>query len=546
MAYQLAAFKVPDIDNEPLRQYAPATAERAGLQAAIAQMKKEIPFEVPIVINGKPIKTGKTAKQPIPSDHASHLCTYHEADEATVAEAIKGALAAKAEWEAMSWHDRASIFLKAADLISGKYRYKLMAATILGQGKNAWQAEIDAAAELVDFLRFGVKYVEELYAQQPPKNSSGVWNRVEYRPLEGFVLAVSPFNFTAIGGNLPAAPALVGNTVVWKPSPAATYSNYLIHQILTEAGLPAGVIQFVPGPPPEVVAQCISHPDFAALHFTGSTFVFKKLWKDIAANIDNYKSYPRIVGETGGKNFHLIHPSAEVRSAVTQSVRSAFEYQGQKCSALSRLYVASSVWNNGFKDQLIQETSKITVGTPEDFQHFMGPVIGRPAFDKIMSYISKAKNAGGEILCGGTADDSVGYFIQPTVILTKDPKSITMVEEIFGPVLTVYVYDDDKYEETCKLIDTTTAYALTGSIFSADRAALIKASNLLRNAAGNVYLNEKCTGAVVGQQPFGGGRASGTNDKAGSINLFYRFVSPRSIKEGFVGLENFGYPSNLM
>ncbi|KAG9045818.1 1-pyrroline-5-carboxylate dehydrogenase [Tulasnella sp. UAMH 9824] len=546
MAYQLAAFKVPDIDNEPLRNYGPGSAERAGLQAAIAQMKKELPFEVPIVINGKPVKTGKTAKQPIPSDHASHLCTYHEADEATVAEAIKGALAAKAEWEAMSWHDRASIFLKAADLISGKYRYKLMAATILGQGKNAWQAEIDAAAELVDFLRFGVKYVEDLYAQQPPKNSSGVWNRVEYRPLEGFVLAVSPFNFTAIGGNLPAAPALVGNTVVWKPSPAATYSNYLIHQILSEAGLPAGVIQFVPGPPPEVVAQCISHTDFAALHFTGSTFVFKKLWKDIAANIDKYKSYPRIVGETGGKNFHLIHPSADVRSAVVQSVRSAFEYQGQKCSALSRLYVASSVWNNGFKDQLVQEVGKITVGGPDDFHNFMGPVIGRPAFDKIVSYIDKAKNAGGEIICGGTADDSVGYFVQPTVILTKDPKSITMVEEIFGPVLTVYVYEDDKYEETCKLIDTTTAYALTGSIFSADRAALIKASNLLRNAAGNVYLNEKCTGAVVGQQPFGGGRASGTNDKAGSINLFYRFVSPRSIKEGFVGLEDFGYPSNLV
>ncbi|KAG9019698.1 1-pyrroline-5-carboxylate dehydrogenase, partial [Tulasnella sp. 427] len=341
-------------------------------------------------------------------------------------------------------------------------------------------------------------------------------------------------------------PALVGNTVVWKPSPAATYSNYLVYQILAEAGLPAGVIQFVPGSPPEVVAQCISHPDFAALHFTGSTFVFKKLWKDIAANIDNYKSYPRIVGETGGKNFHLIHPSAEVRNAVVQSVRAAFEYQGQKCSALSRLYVASSVWNDGFKDQLVQEVGKITVGTPEDFKHFMGPVIGRPAFDKIMSYIDKAKNAGGEIICGGTADDSVGYFIQPTVIVTKDPKSVTMVEEIFGPVLTVYVYEDDKYEDTCKLIDGTTAYALTGSIFSADRAALIKAGNLLRNAAGNVYYNEKCTGAVVGQQPFGGGRASGTNDKAGSINLFYRFVSPRSIKEGFVGLEDFGYPSNLV
>lgn len=543
---QLATFKVPAIDNEPMKAYAPGSSERQALRAAIAQMEQEMPFEVPCIINGEAIKTGVFGKQPLPHDHANYLCTYHEADEATVAKAIDGALAAKAEWESMPWNDRAAIFLKAADLVSGKYRYKLMAATILGQGKNVWQAEIDAAAELADFFRFGVKFVEELYAQQPSKNSAGAWNRVEYRALEGFVLAVSPFNFTAIGGNLPGTPALVGNVVLWKPSPAATYSNYLIHQIFTEAGVPPGVIQFVPGPPPEVVGQAISHPSFAALHFTGSTFVFKKLWKDIAANLDRYKGYPRIVGETGGKNFHIVHKSAEVRNAVIQSVRAAFEYQGQKCSALSRLYVSQSVWERGFKDQFLEEVAKIKVGPPQDWSNFMGPVIGRPAYDKIMGYIQKAKEAGGEILIGGTGDDSKGYFIQPTVILSKDPKSITITEEIFGPVITVYVFPDSAFTSTLSLIDTTTTYALTGAIFSSDRSALLQATNALRNAAGNVYYNEKCTGAVVGQQPFGGARASGTNDKAGSVSIFYRFVSARSIKENFVGLEEFGYPSNLV
>ncbi|CAA7259329.1 unnamed protein product [Cyclocybe aegerita] len=544
---QLAAFKVPAIDNEPMKTYAPGSAERQTLVAAIAQMEQELPFEVPCIVNGEIVKTGKLAKQPLPHDHARHLCTYHEADEATVTKAIDGALAAKAQWESMPWNDRAAIFLKAADLVSGKYRYKLMAATILGQGKNAWQAEIDAAAELSDFFRFGVKFVEELYAQQPVKNSAGAWNRVEYRALEGFVLAVSPFNFTAIGGNLPGAPALVGNVVVWKPSPAATYSNFLVHQILVEAGVPAGVIQFVPGPPPEVVAQAINHKAFAALHFTGSTFVFKKLWKDIASNLDRYKGYPRIVGETGGKNFHVVHRSAEVRNAVLQSVRGAFEYQGQKCSALSRLYVSSSVWNKGgFKNQFLEEIAKIKVGPPMDWSNFMGPVIGRPAYDKITSYIQKARDAGGEVLIGGTGDDSKGYFIQPTVILTKDPKSVTMVEEIFGPVVTVYVFEDADFEKTLDIVDETTDYALTGAIFARDRSALIAATNRLRNAAGNVYYNEKCTGAVVGQQPFGGARASGTNDKAGSISIFYRFVSARSIKENFVGLEDFNYPSNLV
>ncbi|PIL37490.1 hypothetical protein GSI_01184 [Ganoderma sinense ZZ0214-1] len=543
---QLAAFKVPAVDNEPMRSYAPGSAERKGLVEALAQMEKELPFEVPCIVNGKEVKTGKLAKQPLPADHANHLCTYHEADQATVAAAIDGALAAKKGWEALPWNDRAAIFLKAADLVSGKYRYKLMAATMLGQGKNAWQAEIDAAAELSDFFRFGVKYVEELYSQQPVKNAPGAWNRVEYRALEGFVLAVSPFNFTAIGGNLPGTPALVGNTVVWKPSPAATYSNYLVYKILTEAGVPPGVIQFVPGVPEAVVGQAIAHPDFAALHFTGSTFVFKKLWKDIAQNLDSYKSYPRIVGETGGKNFHLVHPSAEIRNAVTQTVRGAFEYQGQKCSALSRLYIASSVWNGGFKEQLLGEVASLKVGSATDFTNFIGPVIGRPAFDKIIGYIKKAKDAGGEVLVGGTGDDSKGFFVQPTVILTKDPKSVTMVDEIFGPVLTVYVYEDADYEKTLDLIDTTTTYALTGSIFASDRHALVQATNRLRNAAGNVYYNEKCTGAVVGQQPFGGARGSGTNDKAGSISIFYRFVSARSIKENFVGLESHLYPSNLV
>ncbi|KAF9527997.1 delta-1-pyrroline-5-carboxylate dehydrogenase [Crepidotus variabilis] len=543
---QLAAFKVPAIENEPMKSYSPSSAERKLLQEAITQMEQELPFEVPCIVNGESIKTGKIAKQPLPHDHAKHLCTYHEADEATVAKAIDGALAAKEEWESMPWNDRAAIFLKAADLVSGKYRYKLLAATILGQGKNAWQAEIDAAAELTDFFRFGVKFVEELYAQQPAKNSAGAWNRVEYRALEGFVLAVSPFNFTAIGGNLPGTPAIVGNVVVWKPSPAATYSNFIVHQILTEAGVPPGVIQFVPGPPAEVVAQAINHRQFAALHFTGSTFIFKKLWKDIAANLDNYRGYPRIVGETGGKNFHVVHKSAEVKNAVLQSVRGGFEYQGQKCSALSRLYVSSSVWKNGFKDQFLEEIAKIKVGSPQDMGNFMGPVIGRPAFDKITSYIQKAKAEGGEILIGGTGDDSKGYFIQPTVILTKDPKSITMREEIFGPVITVYVFEDAEFDKTLELVDSATEYALTGSIFASDRKALIHATNKLRNAAGNVYYNEKCTGAVVGQQPFGGGRASGTNDKAGSISIFYRFVSARSIKEGFVGLEDFSYPSNLV
>lgn len=528
------------------RNYEPKSADRTKLQAAVDEMLAACDaIEVPCVINGQAIKTGRTAKQLNPSNHKQALCTYHEADAALINKAIEGAVAARDAWEHMPLNDRSAIFLKAADLLANKYRYKVMAATMLGQGKNAWQAEIDAAAEACDFLRFGVQYMQQLYSMQPPKNSPGVWNRVEYRPLEGFVLAVSPFNFTAIGVNLPAAPAMVGNVALWKPSPMATYSNYLVFKILEEAGLPAGVIQFCPGPAEEVVSTAIAHRDFAALHFTGSTAIFRHLWKQIGNNLDKYRGYPRIVGETGGKNFHLIHKSADIESSVHQTIRAAFEYQGQKCSALSRLYVPKSLWDNGFKAALQRHVNDISVGPVNDFTNFMGPVVAKHSFDKIMGLIDAAKKEGGQILCGGKGDDSEGYFIRPTVIETKEPRSVTMVNEIFGPVLTVYVYADDEYEETCRLIDSTTEYSLTGAIFSQDRAALIRASNLLRNASGMMYFNDKCTGAVVGQQPFGGARASGTNDRAGSMALLLRFTSARTIKESFNEIGHFTYPSNL-
>lgn len=376
-------------------------------------------------------------------------------------------------------------------------------------------------------------------------NAPGVWNRSEYRPLEGFVFAVSPFNFTAIGGNLPGAPALMGNVVIWKPAPAATYSNYLVYKILEEAGLPAGVIQFTPGPAPEVVSQVLASPDFASLHFTGSTLVFRKLWKDIGNNIDKYRSYPRVVGETGGKNFHLVHSSADIKSTVIQTIRGAFEYSGQKCSATSRLYVAKSVWEKGFKDELVSQTSHIKVGAIEDWTNFMGPVINKASFDKIKKYVEDAKASGTQILSGGEFDDSKGYFVRPTILVAKTPNAKTMVDEIFGPVLTVYVYPDEEFTKMFKLIEDTTQYALTGSIFAQDRAALSQAATGLRRAAGNFYINDKCTGAIVGQQPFGGSAGSGTCDKAGSINLLYRFVSARSIKENFLPVSDYQYPSNF-
>jgi len=538
----LAHFKVPAVENEPNLHYLPGSAERKAVDAAIAEYRKAGTLEVPCFVGGKEVKTGKLTPQKNPGNYAEDVATAHQADEETVKLAMETALGAKREWEDMPWNDRAAIFLKAADLISGKYRAKIVAATMLGQGKNYWQAEIDAAAELIDFLRFGVKYAEEVYSIQPPKNSKGIWNRVEYRPLDGFVLAITPFNFTAIAGNLPAAPAMLGNVVLWKPSPLAILSNYLVLEILHEAGLPKNVIQFIPGPPEMICNTCFQHPDFAGLHFTGSTSVFKHLWKEIAQNIDTLKSYPRIVGETGGKNFHLIHPSADIQAAVLQSIRAGFEYQGQKCSALSRAYVPESVWPE-FKNRLQAECKKITLGNQEE-SHFMGPVISKQSYDKITSMIEKAKKAGGELIAGGGSDMSTGFMIEPTVVLTKEPKSITMVEEIFGPVITVYVYPDSEFEETCKLIDETTSYALTGAVFAQDRAALVKASALLRSSAGNFYINDKCTGAVVGQQPFGGARGSGTNDKAGGIYLTSRFMNPRSIKENFIHPETFLYPSN--
>ncbi|OZJ05158.1 Delta-1-pyrroline-5-carboxylate dehydrogenase [Bifiguratus adelaidae] len=548
-AAQLATFRLPSIDNEPMRNYPPGSQDRIKLEATLKEMQEAGPFEVPVVINGQKIEDGNVAEQVMPANHKTVLARYREATPAQIDQAIAGALAAKEAWEVMPFSERAAVFLKAADLIAHKYRYKLMAATMLGQGKNAWQAEIDSAAEICDFFRFNCKYAEEMYAQQPPKNSAGVWNRSEYRPLDGFVFAVSPFNFTAIGGNLAGAPALMGNVVLWKPSPSAVYSNYIVFEILREAGLPDGVIQFVPGPAPEICERVLASPDFASLHFTGSTHVFKKLWKDIALNMDTYKSYPRIVGETGGKNFHMIHPSLEaddLRQAAIQTIRGAFEYQGQKCSACSRVYVPDTHFPQ-FKKFILEEHAKLTVGAPTEFQHFVGPVINRNAFDKVKGYINGAKtNENCEVLAGGKCDDSIGYYIHPTIIVTKDPKSPTMTEEIFGPVVTIYVYGSSDFKQTCKLLEETTPYALTGSLFARDRASIIEGTQLLRHAAGNFYINDKCTGAVVGQQPFGGGKASGTNDKAGSYTLLTRFVSARSIKENFLPLEGFSYPSNLV
>jgi len=547
----IAAFKIPKVANEPNQHYAKDSPQRAGLTSALQSLQKKGALEVPLVIGGKEIKTSSTGKQVNPADHQTTVATYSQASPEHVRTAIDSALAAKADWESLPFVDRAAIFLKAADLISTKYRYDIMAATMLGQGKNAWQAEIDAAAELCDFLLFNVQYAEELYAQQPAHNAPGVWNRVEYRPLEGFVYAISPFNFTAIAGNLPGLPALMGNVVVWKPSDFAIASNWLLYNILIEAGLPRNVIQFVPGNPEGVTKEVLAHKKFAALHYTGSTAVFRKLYGQIGAGVaeGRYQSYPRIVGETGGKNFHLIHSSADVENAVIQTVRGAFEYQGQKCSATSRVYVPSSLWPQ-FKTRLVEETQKLAVGDPWDHKNFIGPVIHEASFKKLSGVIDDAKNDKDvELLTGGTYDKSKGYFVQPTVYQAKTPDHKLFSTELFGPVLTVYVYDDSKdpvdaFAQACELVDTASEYGLTGSVFAADRAAVRFAEEKLRNAAGNFYINCKSTGAVVGQQPFGGSRASGTNDKAGSIAILGRFVSMRSIKEEFNATTKVEYPSN--
>lgn len=497
------------------------------------------------------IKTSNISHQYNPSNHSSKVASYSNASASDVSAAIDAALEAKADWESLPFADRAAVFLKAADLVAGKYRYDIMAATMLGQGKNAWQAEIDAAAELADFLRFNVQFAEELYAQQPAHHAPGVWNRVEYRPLEGFVYAVTPFNFTAIAGNLPGAPALMGNVVVWKPSDSAIASNWLLYNILLEAGLPRNVIQFVPGNPEEVTKVVLEHKKFAALHYTGSTAVFRKLYGSISQGVveGRYQSYPKIVGETGGKNFHLIHSSADIENAAIQTVRGAFEYQGQKCSATSRVYVPKSVWPQ-FKKRVSEETSKLSIGAPNDPKNFIGPVIHAGSFNKLSKVIDDAKSDSElELIVGGKHDNSTGYFIHPTIYATTNPEHALLRTELFGPILTVHVYDDsvdptEAFTSACTLVDSTSEYGLTGSIFASDRAAIRYAEEALRNSAGNFYINCKSTGAVVGQQPFGGARASGTNDKAGSPSFLNRFVNARALKEEFVAVEKVEYPSN--
>ncbi|KAK2788417.1 1-pyrroline-5-carboxylate dehydrogenase [Onygenales sp. PD_10] len=547
----LATFKVPPARNEPNHHYAKNSHERLGLESSLRSMRSTSPLDVPAVIAGQQVKSSDVARQPNPSAHTEAVAQYHNATEAHVSQAIDAALKYKPQWERLSFADRAAIFLKAADLISGKYRYKIMAATMLGQGKNAWQAEIDAAAELADFFRFNVQYAEELYAQQPQHHSPGVWNRIEYRPLEGFVYAVSPFNFTAIGGNLVGAPALLGNVVIWKPSPSSVLSSYILYNILLEAGLPPNVIQFVPGDAEMVTKVALTHKDFAALHYTGSSAVFRSLYGKIGEGIaaGAYKSYPRVVGETGGKNFHLIHPSADIENAVINTVRGAFEYQGQKCSATSRAYVPQSCWEQ-FEPQLVRETENLKVGPPEEFGNFVGPVIHEASFRKLSGVIDAAKNDPDlKLIAGGKYDGSKGYFVHPTIYVTKDPHHKLMSTELFGPILVVHVYDDSKspneaFKNICRTIDNTSEYGLTGSVFSGERDAIQQAQDLLQNTAGNFYINCKSTGAVVGQQPFGGARQSGTNDKAGSANILSRFVSMRSIKEEFSPLTQTLYPSN--
>ncbi|KAF5125728.1 Delta-1-pyrroline-5-carboxylate dehydrogenase, mitochondrial [Metarhizium anisopliae] len=545
----LATFKTPKVANEPNHHYAKGSAQRQGLTAAIESFQKKLPIEVPVVVGGREVKTSAVSHQLNPSDHASKVANYHTATPADVNRAIEAALAAKPAWEALPFSDRAAVFLKAADLIANKYRYEIMASTVLGQGKNAWQAEIDAAAELADFFRFNVHYAQELLTQQPEHNSPGLWNRLEYRPLEGFVYAVSPFNFTAIAGNLPGAPALMGNVVVWKPSDFAIASNWLVYQILLEAGLPKDVIQFVPGNPEEITKTVLAHKEFTALHYTGSTAVFRKLYGAIGQGVaeGRYRSYPRIVGETGGKNFHLIHPSAEIDNAVKHTIRGAFEFQGQKCSATSRLYVPKSLWPE-FKQKLAAEVGKISVGEPWNHANFCGPVIHAASFKKLSGAIDAAKaDKELQLVAGGKYDSSKGYYVHPTIFETTNPAHKFLSTEFFGPILTAYVYDDaspDAFGKACELVDSTSEYGLTGAVFATDREAIRFAEDKLRNAAGNFYINCKSTGAVVGQQAFGGARASGTDDKAGSPNLLTRFVNIRALKEEFNATTQVPYPSN--
>lgn len=534
-----AFFQLPELRNEPVLSYAPGSPERVALEAELAELRSR-QVEIPMIIGGQAITTGERLPIRPPHDHQKTIGHYFKGGAAQVHQAIAAAAAAKPAWEQMPWPERAAIFLKAADLLAGPYRARMNAATMLGQSKNVYQAEIDAVAELADFFRFNAAFMAQIYQEQPI-SPAGVWNRMDYRPLEGFIFALTPFNFTSIAGNLPAAPALMGNTVIWKPAETQVYSAGVIMDILQEAGLPAGVINLLVVDGPVAGDIIFTHPDFAGLHFTGSTKVFQALWTTIGKNIGKYRSYPRIVGETGGKDFVLAHPSAAVSPLVTALVRGAFEYQGQKCSAASRAYVPASLWP-AVQEQLLATLALLKMGSPEDFGNFINAVIDERAFDKITSYIVLARDAAdAEIIAGGKYDKSVGYFIEPTVVLTTDPRHRLMQEEIFGPVLTVYVYPDAEWADTLALVNDC-PYALTGAVFAQDRAALHEAEVALRHAAGNFYLNDKPTGAVVGQQPFGGARASGTNDKAGSVWNLLRWVSPRAIKETFHPPIDYRYP----
>lgn len=533
-------FKVPKAVNEQVMTYAPGSAERKEVLKTYREMW-ESTAEIPLYINGIYIKTGNTKPISPPHDHKHIIGHYHTADQKNVEEAISSSLEARKTWSQMPWEQRAGIFLRAAELIAGPYRSRINAATMIAQSKTVHQAEIDAACEFVDFLRYNVQFMTDIYKQQPESNSS-TWNRIEYRPLEGFTYAVSPFNFTSIAGNLAACMALMGNVVVWKPSDSQVYSAKIIMDIFEEAGVPAGVINVVFGDPVMITNTVLSSPDFSGLHFTGSTFIFKELWKLIGNNIHQYKTYPRIVGETGGKDFIVAHNSANIHQLATGIIRGAFEFQGQKCSAASRAYIPKSIWP-ALKSVLFAEMKTLTMGSPEDLSHFITAVIHEASFDKLSAYIDKAKeDSDAEIIAGGGYDKSKGYFIEPTVILTTNPNYTTMSTELFGPIITIYIYEDEAYEETLALVDQTSIYALTGAIFSTDRYAATKATKILENAAGNFYINDKPTGAVVGQQPFGGARASGTNDKAGSAQNLLRWVSPRMIKETLVPPTSYKYP----
>ncbi len=533
-------FHVPKAVNEPVKSYAPNSPEKSAVLAAYKKMWNE-KIDIPNYIGNEEIRTGNTKNMTAPHDHQHVVGMYHLAEKKHIEKAISSALEARKKWANLAWEQRAAIFLKAAELIAGPYRARINAATMIAQSKTIYQAEIDASCELIDFLRYNVEFMTQIYNDQP-KSISDVWNRVEYRPLEGFVYAITPFNFTAIAANLPASAALMGNVVVWKPSDSQVFSAKIIIDVFKEAGVPDGVINVVFGDPVMITDTILAHPDFAGVHYTGSTFVFKEIWKKIGTNIHTYKTYPRIVGETGGKDFVLAHQSANVKQVVTGITRGSFEFQGQKCSAASRAYIPQSLWP-AVKEQLITDVKSMKMGSPEDFGNFITAVIHEGSFDKLAKTIDQAKaDKDAEIIVGGNYDKSKGYFIEPTVIVTTNPKYATMETELFGPVITIYVYEDSKWNDILKLVDETSEYALTGAIFSQDRYVIEEATLALQNSAGNFYINDKPTGAVVGMQPFGGARASGTNDKAGSMQNLLRWVSPRTIKETFVTPEDYRYP----